>query len=161
MTWSLRIFNGDLVKSNNNSIDVVRGSDKVVQDLLCWIKEPFGTDPINPQLGSFIDIGNGGETFVINNKSIYVPTDFTDMVISEVKRIIVDYQSKQNLRFKKEIDQYGDVVTFDEDEIIQTFAVNYIKDYDTLYITIDLRTVSGENYSFSIPVQSDSIIKGV
>jgi hypothetical protein len=160
MTWSLRIFNGDLVKSNDNSIDTVRGSDKVVQDLLCWIKEPFGTDPINPDLGSFIDIGSGGETFVINNKSVYIPEDFSEMVLSEIRRIITAYQARQNFRFRKEVSEYGDVVTFDEDEIIQSVVVDYIKDYDTLYITIDLRTIGGEIYSFSVPVQNDGIIKG-
>jgi hypothetical protein len=161
MTWSLRIFNGDLVKGNDNSIDVVRGTDKVIQDIMCWIREPYGTDPVNPDLGSFIDTGVGGETFVINNRTVYIPEDFSEMVLSEIRRIMSAYQARQNFRFRQEVSEYGDVVTFDEEEIIQSFVIDYIKDYDTLYITIDLKTVSGGIYSFSVPVQNSAIIKGI
>lgn len=159
MTWSLRIFNGDLVKSNSNSMDVVYGADKVVQDLICWIREPIGTDPVNPQLGTFIEVGEQGQVFSLNDEIVNLPEDFADLVISEIRRVIVAYQRQQSLRFRKEVTEYGDAVTFEDDELINTFSVNYVKNYDTMYITINLSTVDGETYTLDVPVQNDSIIK--
>ncbi len=161
MTWSLRIFNGDLAKGYDNSLDVVWGSEKVIQDLICWIKEPIGTDPLNPQLGSFVDIGETGQTFIINNKMIDLPSDYQSLVISEIKRLIGEYQTIQQIRINQEVAQFGRVFTFEDDEIISNYNINYIVNYDTLYVTVDLETITGNQYSFNIPVQNDGIIRGI
>jgi hypothetical protein len=161
MTWSLRILNGDLAKGYDNSIDTVWGSDKVIQDLMCWIRQPIGTDPMNPELGTFIEIGEAGQTFVINNQMVDLPSDFSQMVLSEIRRVISAYQLDQGTRARDEIAQFGRVVTFQDDEIIGNFTVNYTENYDTLYVTISIDTITGESYTLNVPVQNDAIIKGV
>lgn len=160
MTWSLRIFNGDLIKGLNNSLDTVRGSEKVVQDLICWIKEPIGSDPLNPDLGSFIDQGGEGETYLVRNEAVSLPSNYSDLVISEITRLIKDYQRKQSVNIENEMSQFGRIVTFQPDEIINDFKINYVQNYDTLYVSVNLKSVSGE-YMFNIPVKSEAVIRGI
>ena len=161
MTWSLKISNGDLAKGYDNNLEVVRGSEKVVQDLICWIREPIGTDPVNPDVGSFIQNGIEGETYLVNNNMVVMPNDYSQMVISEISRLIQYYQVVQNTKLEQEIAQFGRVVTFDEDEIIYKFDINYIENFDTLYVAVNLQTITGDVYVLNIPIKSNSIVKGI
>jgi hypothetical protein len=160
MTWSLRLENGDLVKGPGNNLDIIEGPDKVVQDLMCWIKEPYGTDPLNPELGSFIDIAEEGTVVFSNGITNFLPYDYSEMVVSEIRRIISGYQANQMARLKTELNQYNGLYTFSNDEIIENFNIMYENDYDTVYIMITLQMVSGDYYSVNIPVQSPSNLQG-
>jgi hypothetical protein len=159
MTYSLRIFNGDLVKGQSNNLDLVWGSDKVVQDLMCWIREPYGTDPVNPDLGTLIQNGEDKTTFSVNRNFQGNYSNYENLVVSEIQRVISDYQQRQLSKAKLEMSLYGDIVTFESDELINNFKVSYTKSYDTMYILINLYAGNNE-YSFSIPVQDSSILKG-
>jgi hypothetical protein len=154
MTWSFRIVNGDLVKGPGNSIDIVTGPDKVVQDLMCHIKEPYGTDPLNPDLGSFIYTEEEGTVIYANGITNFLSDDYSEMVVSEIKRIIEAYQEKQMARLRAELQEYNGLYTFSDNEIIENFNIYYQNDYDTLYITIDLEMVSGDYFSIDVPIEN-------
>ena len=160
MTWSLRLENGDLVKGPGNNLETIEGPDKVVQDLLCWIREPYGTDPLNPELGSLIDVAEEGTVVFSNGITNFLPNDYSEMVVSEIRRIISGYQLTQMARLKTELHQYNGLYTFSDNEIIEDFNIMYQNDYDTVYITITLQMVSGDYYSVDIPVQSPSNLQG-
>lgn len=161
MTWSLRIFNGDLIKGENNSLGTVWGAEKVIQDILCWIRHPIGTDPLNPKLGSFISYGTEGETYLLNNDTITLPDNYSRMVISEIERIIRDYQSMQGIKIEQELSQFGRIVSFSEDEVIQGFNVKYTENADTLYVTIYLVTASDSSFNIKIPIQGQAITRSI
>jgi len=161
MTWSLKISNGDLAKGYDNNLEVVRGSEKVVQDLMCWIRHPVGTDPMNPDLGSLIEYGEQGKTYMINKEMVVLPEEYEDLVVSEINRLIRYYQSYQGMRIEQEINQFGRIVTYDQDEIINNFNIDYIKNYDTLYISVNLETISGELYRLNIPIQNEATVRGI
>ena len=156
MTWSLRLENGDLVKGPGNSIDTIMGPRKVVQDLICWIKEPYGSDPLNPELGSFIDIAEEGSVIYANGQANFFSDDYSEMVVSEISRIITEYQVKQMARLQIELQKYNGLYTFSQDELIENFNIYYQRDYDTLYVRVDLQMVSGDFFQFELPVQSPS-----
>jgi hypothetical protein len=160
MTWSLRLENGDLVKGPGNNLETIEGPDKVVQDLLCWIREPYGTDPLNPELGSLIDVAEEGTVVFSNGITNFLPNDYSEMVVSEIRRILSGYQANQMARLKTELHQYNGLYTFSDNEIIEDFNIMYQNDYDTVYITITLQMVSGDYYSVDIPVQSPSNLQG-
>jgi len=160
MTWSLKISNGDLAKGYNNNLEIVRGSEKVVQDLMGWIRHPIGTDPLNPQLGSLIEYGEQGKTYMVNNSMVVLPDEYEELVVSEINRLIRHYQSVQNVRVQQEVFKFGRIVTFDQDEIIDNFKVDYIKNYDTLYVSVNLETMSGELYRLNIPIQNEATVRG-
>lgn len=155
MTWSLRLDNGDLVKGKGNSLSVIRGPEKVAQDLFAWFLEPFGTDPLNPTLGSFIDAPEGSVVFV-NNQELILPTNYRDLVISEVKRIIEAYRNRQYARIEVESGLYNGKFTLDENELINSFTVDWEQVTDTLYIDITLEMYSGDLIDLEIPVDNRS-----
>lgn len=161
MTWSLKIFNGDLIKGENNSLGTVWGAEKVIQDLLCWIRHPIGTDPLNPRLGSFISQGTEGETYLLSNETITLPDNYSRMVISEIERIIREYQSMQGMKIEQELSQFGRIVTFSEDEIIQSFNIKHIENVDTLYISIYITTASDSSFDIKIPIQGEAISRSI
>jgi hypothetical protein len=127
---------------------------------MCWIKEPYGTDPLNPELGSFIDIAEEGTVIFSNGTTNFLPLDYSEMVVSEIRRILFGYQSNQMARLKTELHQYDGQYTFSNDEIIEDFNITYQNDYDTVYITITLQMVSGDYYTVDLPIQSPSNLQG-
>ena len=132
MTWSLRIENGDLVKGPGNSISTITGSEKVVQDLMCHIREPYGTDPLNPDLGSFIYTEEEGTVIYANGVTTFLSDDYSEMVVSEIRRIIEQYQEKQMARLRSELQEYNGLYTFSDNEIVENFIYcpkfGYIKE---------------------------------
>jgi hypothetical protein len=78
------------------------------------------------------------------------------MVVSEVSRIINEYQVKQMSRLRIELQKYNGLYTFSDNEIIENFNIYYQRDYDTLYVRVDLEMVSGDVFEFDIPVQTSS-----
>ena len=161
MTWSLKISNGDLAKGYDNNLEVVRGSEKVVQDLLSWIRHPLGTDPLNPEIGSLIENGEEGKSYIINNNMVVLPEEYDHLVISEISRLISYYQSVQATRIEQEILQFGKIITFDQDEIIYKYNIKHAKSYDTLYVSINLETISGNRFVINIPIQNSATVRGI
>lgn len=155
MTWSLRLQNGDLVKGKGNSLSVIRGPEKVAQDIFAWLLEPYGTDPLNPTLGSFIEAPEGSVVFV-NNQEIILPSNYRDLVISEVKRILSVYRNRQNTRLEVESSLYGGKYTLDDNELINSFSVDWEQVTDTLYIDITLEMYSGDLIDLEVPVDNRS-----
>jgi hypothetical protein len=97
---------------------------------------------------------------MINNSMVVLPEEYEELVVSEINRLIRQYQSVQNIRIEQEIFKFGRIVTFDQDEIIENFEVDYVKNYDTMYVSVNLQTISGELYRLNIPIQNAATVRG-
>lgn len=89
MTFSLALKNGDLVLSGSN-LAIVSGSDKLQQDMTCWLEERLGVDRFHPRYGSILPNFIGG----IVNLSTQAA------VQGEVDRVLGNYQAVQQQAFK-------------------------------------------------------------
>lgn len=155
MTWSLRLLNGDLVKGNGNSLSTVTGPEKVAQDLFAWFLEPHGTDPLNPDLGSFIDHPEGVVVY-LKGQEYVLPNNYADLVISEINRLLNEYVKRQGIRIRLEAGLYEGKTTFTENEIIDNYQVEYDQVEDTLFVNIYLSFSDGENVQLEIPLDNRS-----
>jgi translation initiation factor 2 beta subunit (eIF-2beta)/eIF-5 len=152
MTWSLKLSGGDLKRGKGNSLATVTGANKVQQDLFHWIMTELGRDPFNLSYGSVLSF-EPGETISINGEEIvYVSEDKVDLVVSEINRIIEEYQKKQLARLREEIILYEGRHTFSEGEIIEDFFVEYEFLFDTLYVDIRLVMLNGIEQSIEIKI---------
>ena len=125
MTWSLQVANGDLVKGKGNALQQIRGPEKVAQDVRASITEPYGSDPLNPTFGTFIDLPQGNFVeFQDNDDMVFSTEDYPTLIIDEVNRILENYQAAQLLRLKAEIDFYNGKHTFDENELVDSWEVS-------------------------------------
>lgn len=156
MTWSLYLNNGDIVKGSGNSLTRIQGAQKVVQDLICWIREPFGTNPMHPDIGTFIYSGEEGAVIQYGQDTIFLADDYSEMVVSEIARVTRAYQDRQVARLREETQEYDGLHTFQPDELLKSFNVYTNQLYDTLYVTIELFMYNGEGIQLDIPVMSSS-----
>lgn len=155
MTWSLRLSNGDLVKGKGNSLSTVTGPDKVAQDLFAWFLEPYGSDPLNPNLGSFIDYPEG-MVVNLNGEEYVLPKNYRDLVVSEINRLLTDYVRRQRVRIRLEAGLYDGKHTLQEDEIIGDYEVIAEQVEDTLFVNITLTFSDGDSVDLEIPVENRS-----
>lgn len=155
MTWSLRLSNGDLVKGKGNSLAVVTGPEKVAQDLFAWFLEPYGTDPLNPTLGSFIDYPEG-MVVSLNGEEYVLPRNYRDLVVGEINRLISNYTRRQRIRIRLEAGLYDGKHTLQEDEVISDYEVIAEQVEDTLFISITLTFSDGDSVDLEIPVENRS-----
>lgn len=152
MTWSLKLVNGDIAKGRNNSLATTKGSEKVVQDILAELREPFGTNPLTINFGSFLN-EEEGTVVQLGNETLILPNSYPLLVVSEAERIISKYRRSQYLRLKMEIDMYG-THTFTDDEIIDSFEVNYQQIDTVLYLEIILYMNSGRIIELPVPTEA-------
>lgn len=155
MTWSLRLHNGDLVKGKGNSLAVIDGPHKVVQDLNAWFLEPYGTDPLNPEFGSFID-SEEGIVVSIDGRDRKLPDIYMELVIGEISRIIAAYMNRQYSRLRFESSVYQGSHTFKPNELIEDFGLDWQQVGDTLFVDVLLYLANGEDVQFEVPVVNNS-----
>lgn len=88
MTYSLAVSGGDLVKQGRELV-IVHGSDKLRQDMTCWLIERYGGNQFHPGYGSILESYIGS---VIN-------TNTKAQVYSEILRVLNNYQNMQYRAF--------------------------------------------------------------
>lgn len=138
---NFKLFNGDLALGRSNRIDTVAGHAKLLQDLRCWLLEPYGIGFMTPNFGSFLT-ETGSKGFI--GKPIGVETKAE--LISEIQRILTLYQASQqekikiakmnntlNLYSRKEI--LNQIVDIEINDLVPT--------YDGYVIKIILQTADG------------------
>lgn len=143
MTWSLRVVGGDIVKGAGSALSTVSGSNKLVQDLEHWLLSNLGDDPLNPQYGSLLDAPAGTFIEFADGNTLFVSENREDLILSEIDRIIEEYQRRQFIRLEQEITAYDGRHTFSEGEIINSYVVEYEVVADTLYVDVVLETLAG------------------
>lgn len=143
MTWSLQLRNGDIQKGKGNSLATTTGYRKVEQDLFAWIMTELGESVFTPSFGSMIEFEPGGMIELGTGDVLYVNEDRIQLIISEIHRIIEEYQKRQLSRLRLEVAMYGGKHTFDPGEIIQDYRLEYEDVLDSLYVDIYLSLLSG------------------
>jgi phage baseplate assembly protein W len=127
MSFSLRLVNGDLDLSSN-TMGVVRGVEKLTQDLSLWLREQYGIDRFHPDYGSALD------SFI--GQSINIATQHEIQV--EVLRVLSLYQQIQTISLQKNPNK------FTLDEILYSVtSVDCQAGYDNVYVTVRFVTALG------------------
>ena len=124
MTFSLALGNGDLVQ-NGSSLAIVYGTNKLVQDMTCWLEERLGVDRFHPRYGSVLPNFIGGMVTASTQAGVQ----------SEIDRVLGNYQAVQNLAFT------ANSQLFSLDELLNTLAnVDIGITYDTVSAAISVTT---------------------
>ena len=159
MTWSLRIYNGDLVL-RGTQLDVVTGTNKLTQDLRCAIMERMGTDDLHPAFGSLID---GGRTVDGREvQSVIGTSDWNHIVLvikEDIRRIANDLQKSQYSRGQRDRFTYGKSTQEGGEVLGGITNVSLSQIEDRLVVNIGLRSLSGVDADLRIPVASGTITR--
>lgn len=156
MTWSLNISGGDLSLGGPGGLSTVTSTDKLIQDLKCWLLEAIGTDPMHPDYGSTLDGGQlpGG---VFQDGMIGGSIDAGTMlqVEAEVRRVMTAYQQQQTTRITMEQNLYQGKNTYTWGEILYSVnSVSTTSSLDTIIVNCQVTTANGNTLTFSQPVGS-------
>lgn len=138
---NFKLSNGDLVLGRSNRLEIVFDLDKLIQDLKCWLLEPFGTGFLTPNFGSFLDY-SGPQGIV--GRPIGSETEME--LKAEIDRILSLYQAAQQEKIK--LARYNNNLNnFSRKEILNRVKNIDIRvsDYrnDTYIVDITLETASG------------------
>lgn len=91
MSFDLKIVNGDLVV-NQGSLQTVRDSEKLIQDILKICLTDVGGNPLHPSYGSFLArsvVGSAAQTSVI-----------VSIASSQINTCLTNLQNLQQLQLK-------------------------------------------------------------
>jgi len=107
---TITVSNGD-IQLSNGKIQFSTGSDKLVQDITRWLKEPLGTGYTTPNFGSTL-VGMVGEAQNVNSTSI---------IENEVFRVLQLYQGQQILSLQQ-AQNAAQLSYWNKGEIIQSIV---------------------------------------
>lgn len=142
---NFKLFNGDLALGRSNRIDTVAGHQKLLQDLRCWLLEPYGAGFMTPNFGSFLT-ESSSRGFI--GKQIGAETKAE--LLSEIQRILTLYQAAQQEKIK--IAKMNNTLNmYSRKEILNRIVDIEIRDlvpnYDGYNVKIVLETADGSNVS--------------
>jgi len=144
---TLQVSNGDIVLDNGGRLQFVQGSNKLIQDLALWLKEPIGTGFTTPNFGSILPslVGSSETAAVIAQ------------VQSEVSRILGLYQSQQLLDLQS-AQNTSQLANWNKSEIISTInSIDVSSSYTTINIYVGITTLAGANLTLSLAVDSNGV----
>lgn len=154
MTWSLRLYHGDLQKQGSQ-LAKASNETKLVQDLRCQFLYQMGIDKNHPDYGSLIDGGvmpNGTirDSLIGMDDKEYVKS----LLYTEIQRVISDYQERQLARAKMDKMMYGKA-TLTKAEVIASVQGITVNEYlDGLKVIISLETGANTVQSIELSVGS-------
>jgi len=106
---------------------IVRGLDKLTQDLSLWLREPYGVDRFHPLYGSVLDQYIGSVVNALSEMEIR----------SEVFRVLNAFQLIQLEAMRKNPNKY------ELDELLDSVEEVSVKlSYDSVYIDVKFSTAS-------------------
>lgn len=148
MSKSLAITTGDLSVTGRH-YDTVKGRDKLIQDLRCWLIERVGTDPATPDFGSQFETG------------AYIGQVYSEIVATEaradIQELLQRYQLGQLEKLKRETIAYNGRNTFDEGELIETIdSIQSTFAGTTLIIRVTLTTMANQQVKIDVPIDTYS-----
>ena len=135
--YGLKIVDGDFAMTGDGNIVQITGADRIRQELSHWLLEPLGTDTIYSKFGSSL-WDSVGEPMI---------AEAISDVKSEVSRVVRNYVAYQKRQINEDMLASTDrfMKNWGYDDIIDTvnsIEVNAVA--DTLYVTVELTTASGE-----------------
>ena len=143
MSWSLKISGGDF-SSSKGSLDVVRNSPKLIQDLRGYILEELGTDIYHPNYGSTLE-----------QDPDIVGSEFgrsTIQIDSELRRIVQNYQQRQIARARNDQVARGRI-SLDQGEVLVALeSISFEQLEDRLKVNMAIRTGDEESFEFGIEI---------
>ena len=152
---NFKLSNGDLVLGKSNRLEIVSDEDKLIQDLKCWLLEPYGTGFMTPNFGSFLEYP--GPRGIVGRQ---IGTQTEAELSSEIDRILSLYQAAQQEKIK--LARYNNNLNiFSRREIL-----NRIKDIvisingtriDAYNVKITIETASGSELSMSATTGTEGV----
>lgn len=156
MSWSLQVHNGDLALGGAQ-FATVTGSDKLVQDLRCYILESMGTDDMHPDYGSIIDGGIDSDGTVYASIIGETNPSQTEMFLrTEFSRIIREYQDMQLSRAKADRITYGRVTLTKGEVLYSVTNISFTWNADTVHVLLSLVVGSGEDIAIPLTISSST-----
>lgn len=154
MTWSLALVAGDLSLSGPGGFATIADSQKIIQDLRCWLLEPRGTDPSHPDYGSTLDGGALPDGTYADSIIGSVVSDENMMLLeAEIRRVVLAYQQQQQDRLGQEVILYAGKNTFGVNEVVVSIEDITLTQVNTTAIcTVTLQTSSGDSITITQPL---------
>lgn len=154
MSWSFQLQNGDLSPFGPGGLAVVTGSQKLVQDLRCWLLESVGTDPLHLDYGSNLDGGKSPDgTIIESNIGSVIDKQHLLAIESEVRRVLNAYQEQQVNRLYRDQQALGGKNTFSAGEILYSIqSVQVTTVGDVVVVQVGIQTADGQSVSLTTPV---------
>jgi hypothetical protein len=154
MTYSLDIRSGDISLDGPGGFAVVKGHDKLIQDLRCWLLEEIGNDPMHPELGSALDGGVLPDGTIIETTIGNIITKKAALDLeNELRRVIGVYQTQQLAKIRSEQMTYGGIYHLDPGEILLGISdIQVVQSGATLVARVTLRTADSVLIPLALPV---------
>lgn len=155
---NFRITNGDLVLGVNGRLDMVRGSDKLGQDLTLWTLEPIGIGFTTPSFGSILDSydGEGSHRFIGHN----IDEAIVSRIKAEVERIVGLYQQNQ-MEGVKLAQMNGELSLYQRSEILnEIISIRaFVSDRDPTAVGVEvkIRTAAGDTVSLFTQIDDEGV----
>lgn len=146
------IKEGDLVVGNGR-MATVTGSQKLVQDLRCWVLQRMGSDPYQLGYGSLIEGGVQPNGVVVESPIGMVITNWGEVesfISSDIQRIVSLYQNEQSRRIREDQSIYNKI-TLTPDEILKSLDnITYEVQEDTLNVVIHISNMAGQSFEVGL-----------
>lgn len=144
MTWSLQLANGDLTLGRA-SYGSVTGSQKLVQDLRCYLLEQMGTDDAHPEFGCLLEGGVHRGEYVEGVIGL-ANDELTQLIIEgEIRRIVLDYQARQLARAKSDRARYRKATLTRGEILVSLSNISMVRSEDRLDVTLNLVTPENDS----------------
>lgn len=154
---SFRVTDGDLDISHSKKVSLVRGRDKLVQDLTIWLLTPLGSAFLAPAFGSLLNTYSERDD-AGRLQGAFIGQDFNQRMLAEteaeVDRILNLYQQNQIEKIRQaRID--GTLYLFSKSEVLDSIdSVQSAQDFDRAQVRAFIRT--GANSEFNLLAQVDT-----
>lgn len=132
--YDLKITDGDLAVRGDGNITKIYGAERIVQDLSCWILEPFNTDPMYSRFGSTVWDMIG--TTVTN--------DNLGQLKAEITRVVNNYYEYQQRQISQAVGNGTFNYAFPNDEVIGSIdSIDVSAIADSVSVVVKLTMASG------------------
>lgn len=132
--YDLKITDGDLAVRGDGNITKIYGAERIVQDLSCWILEPFNTDTMYSRFGSTVWDMIG--TTVTN--------DNLGQLKAEITRVVNNYYEYQQRQISQAVGNGTFNYAFPNDEVIGSIdSIDVSAIADSVSVVVKLTMASG------------------
>lgn len=132
--YDLKITDGDLAVRGDGNITKIYGAERIVQDLSCWILEPFNTDPMYSRFGSTVWDMIGAT----------VTNDRLGQLKAEITRVVNNYYEYQQRQISQAVGNGTFNYAFPNDEVIGSIdSIDVSAIADSVSVVVKLTMASG------------------
>jgi len=143
---TITVSNGD-IQLNSGKIQFSVGSDKLIQDLSLWLKEPIGTGYTTPNFGSTLTSMIGGSQ----------SGSTVSMVTHEIIRVLQLYQGQQII-YLQNAQNSAQLSNWNKSEIIQSVtSVDVSISNTTVLASVTVITLSNSTINLNLAIDSNGV----